>query len=158
RLDCTLRAIVADHDLEFYFWKEIHCVLGATINLAVPLLPAKSFYLTQSHSFDACRDQSFSHRLGFEWLNDGLDFFHRAKLNAAVFEMASSASVRYKEQIKPMNKASETVFALKPVTFRYKKEIDQSQNLEYGLIAEEVAKVDSNLAIRDRNGQIEIGD
>jgi len=69
--------------------------------------------------------------------------------------MASSASVRYKEQIKPMNKASETVFALKPVTFRYKKEIDQSQNLEYGLIAEEVAKVDSNLAIRDRNGQIE---
>jgi endosialidase-like protein len=55
--------------------------------------------------------------------------------------MASSASVSYKEQIKPMNDASETLFTLKPVTFRHKKEIDQSQNLEYGLLAEEVAKI-----------------
>ena len=43
RLDCTLRAIVADHDLEFDFWKKIHRVLGAAINLAVPLLPANPF-------------------------------------------------------------------------------------------------------------------
>ena len=54
-----------------------------------------------------------------------------------------------------MDKSSELLFALNPVTFRYKKEIDQSQTLDYGLIAEEVAKVDSNLAIRDKNGQIE---
>ena len=66
-----------------------------------------------------------------------------------------TSSRRYKEQIKPMNDASERLFALKPVTFRYKKEIDQTQTLEYGLIAEEVAKIDSSLAIRDKNGQIE---
>jgi Chaperone of endosialidase len=66
-----------------------------------------------------------------------------------------SSSRRYKDDIKTMDNASETLFALKPVTFRYKKEIDQSQTLDYGLIAEEVAKVDSNLAIRDKNGQIE---
>jgi septal ring factor EnvC (AmiA/AmiB activator) len=54
-----------------------------------------------------------------------------------------------------MNDASETLFALKPVTFRYKKDIDKSQSLDYGLIAEDVAQVDPNLAIRDKNGQVE---
>jgi hypothetical protein len=66
-----------------------------------------------------------------------------------------TSSRRYKDDIKAMDKSSELLFALNPVTFRYKKEIDQSQTLDYGLIAEEVAKVDSNLAIRDKNGQIE---
>ena len=54
-----------------------------------------------------------------------------------------------------MDSASQGLFALKPVTFRYKKEIDQSQSLEYGLVAEQVAQVDPNLAIRDKNGQID---
>ena len=66
-----------------------------------------------------------------------------------------TSSRRYKEDIKPMDNSSQTLFALKPVTFRYKKEIDQSQSLEYGLVAEEVAKVDPSLAIRDKNGQID---
>ena len=66
-----------------------------------------------------------------------------------------SSSRRYKEDIQSMDKASETLFALKPVTFRYKKEIDQSQSLDYGLIAEEVAQVDPNLAVHDGKGQIE---
>jgi Chaperone of endosialidase len=65
------------------------------------------------------------------------------------------SSRRYKEEIKSMDNASQALFALKPVTFRYKKDIDQSQSLDYGLIAEDVAQVDPNLAIRDRNGQIE---
>ena len=67
----------------------------------------------------------------------------------------ASSSRRYKEDIQPMDDASQALFRLKPVSFRYKKEIDQSHSLDYGLIAEEVAKVDSNLAIRDKNGQIE---
>ena len=67
----------------------------------------------------------------------------------------ATSSQRYKENIKPMDNASHALFALKPVTFQYKKEIDQSQSLDYGLIAEQVAQVDSNLAIRDKNGQIE---
>ena len=53
-----------------------------------------------------------------------------------------------------MDTASQALFRLKPVSFRY-KEIDQRQSLDYGLIAEEVAEVDPNLAIRDRNGLVE---
>ena len=67
----------------------------------------------------------------------------------------ATSSRRYKEDIKPMNNASETLFALKPVIFRYKKEIDKSQSPEYGLIAEEVAEVDPNLSIKNKKGQIE---
>jgi uncharacterized coiled-coil protein SlyX len=67
----------------------------------------------------------------------------------------ASSSRRYKEEIKPMDDASETLFALKPVTFLYKKEIDRSQTLQYGLVAEDVAQVNPNLAIRDGKGQIE---
>ena len=66
-----------------------------------------------------------------------------------------SSSRRYKEEIKSMDSASETLYRLKPVTYRYKKEIDASQSLDYGLVAEDVAAVDPNLAIRDGNGQIE---
>jgi uncharacterized coiled-coil protein SlyX len=64
------------------------------------------------------------------------------------------SSRRYKEQIKPMDKASELLFSLKPVTYRYKKEIDPKQTLDFGLIAEEVAKVSPDLAVRDEKGQV----
>lgn len=66
-----------------------------------------------------------------------------------------SSSRRYKEKIQPMDEASETLYRLKPVTYRFKKEIDATQGLDYGLIAEDVAEVDPNLAIRDGKGQIE---
>ncbi len=66
-----------------------------------------------------------------------------------------SSSRRHKEHIQPMDDASETLYLLKPVTYRYKKEIDVSQSLDYGLVAEDVATVDPNLVARDRNGQIE---
>ena len=66
-----------------------------------------------------------------------------------------SSSRRYKQDIHPMDNASQTLYRLKPVTYRYKKEIDRSQSLDYGLIAEDVAEIDSNLAVRARDGQIE---
>jgi trimeric autotransporter adhesin len=66
-----------------------------------------------------------------------------------------SSSRRYKEDIKPMNNASEALYRLKPVTYRYKKDVDRTQRIDYGLIAEEVAKVDPSLAVRDGQGQIE---
>ena len=66
-----------------------------------------------------------------------------------------SSSRRYKEDIKPMDSASELLYQLQPVTYRYKKDIDPRQNRDYGLIAEEVAKVDPKLASRDGKGQIE---
>jgi uncharacterized coiled-coil protein SlyX len=65
------------------------------------------------------------------------------------------SSQRYKEDIKPMESASAALFALRPVTYRYKKEIDKAQPLDYGLVAEEVAKVSPNLAVRDGKGRIE---
>ena len=64
-----------------------------------------------------------------------------------------SSSRRYKEDVKPMDEASETLFALKPVTFRYKKEIDRSRALSFGLIAEEVAHISPDLITRDEEGQ-----
>ena len=66
-----------------------------------------------------------------------------------------SSSRRFKEDIKPMENASETLYRLKPVTYHYKKEIDPTQSLDYGLVAEDVAKVDPNLANQNRDGQIE---
>ena len=52
-----------------------------------------------------------------------------------------------------MGKASEAILALKPVSFRYKKEIDPQGIAEFGLIAEEVEKINPDLIIRDREGK-----
>ena len=62
---------------------------------------------------------------------------------------------RVKENIKPMDKASEAVLALKPVSFRYKKEIDASGTLQFGLVAEEVADINADLVTRDSEGKPE---
>jgi hypothetical protein len=63
-----------------------------------------------------------------------------------------SSSARFKDEIKPMDKASEAILALKPVTFHYKS--DHTGTPQFGLIAEEVAKVDPDLVVRDENGAI----
>ena len=52
-----------------------------------------------------------------------------------------------------MDKASEALLALKPVTFRYKKEIDPQRIPQFGLVAEEVAKVNPDLVVRDKEGK-----
>ena len=62
---------------------------------------------------------------------------------------------RVKNDIKPMDKASEAVLALKPVSFRYKKEIDASGTLQFGLVAEEVADINADLVTRDSEGKPE---
>jgi len=63
------------------------------------------------------------------------------------------SSVRFKEAIQPMDKASEAILALKPVTFHYKKELDPKGELQFGLVAEEVAKVNPNLVATDEQGK-----
>jgi uncharacterized coiled-coil protein SlyX len=63
-----------------------------------------------------------------------------------------SSSRRYKKEIKPMEKASEAILALKPVTFHYKS--DETNRPEFGLIAEDVAEVNPDLVVRDDNGEI----
>ncbi len=64
-----------------------------------------------------------------------------------------TSSARYKEQVKPMQEASAALLALEPVTFRYKKELDPNAIPQFGLIAEQVAKVDPDLVARDAEGQ-----
>jgi Chaperone of endosialidase len=71
-------------------------------------------------------------------------------LNGQLGTVASSR--RFKHEIQPMDKASETILALKPVTFRYKS--DNTETPQYGLIAEEVAEVNPDLVVRDKDGEI----
>ena len=54
-----------------------------------------------------------------------------------------------------MDSASEALYALNPVSFRYNKEYDATQTLAFGLIAEEVADVYPNLVGRNAEGQPE---
>jgi len=65
----------------------------------------------------------------------------------------ATSSARFKDQVKPMDKASEALLALRPVTFRYKKEIDPTGTSQFGLIAEEVEKVNPDLVVRDKEGE-----
>jgi Chaperone of endosialidase len=63
------------------------------------------------------------------------------------------SSARFKTAIKPMDKASEAILALKPVTFRYKEEIDPAGIPQFGLVAEQVEKVNLDLVARDDQGK-----
>jgi Carboxypeptidase regulatory-like domain/Chaperone of endosialidase len=84
----------------------------------------------------------------------------RTQLQAAPGGLPSSASGatsggssrRFKKDIEPMDKASEAILALSPVTFHYKS--DHTATPQFGLIAEEVAKVNPDLVVRDENGEI----
>jgi hypothetical protein len=82
-------------------------------------------------------------------------FGQTATGGTAVFIDANSklgtltSSKRFKEDIKPVGKASEALFALKPVTFHYKKEIDPASKSQFGLVAKEVEKVNHDLVVRD---------
>ena len=64
-----------------------------------------------------------------------------------------TSSKRFKNDIKPMDQASEALLALEPVTFRYKKEIDPDRKSQLGLVYEDVEKVDANLVVRDKEGK-----
>ena len=65
----------------------------------------------------------------------------------------TASSARFKEAIKPMDKASEAILALKPVMFRYKKEVDAERTPQFGLVAEQVEKVNPDLVTRDPDGK-----
>jgi hypothetical protein len=65
------------------------------------------------------------------------------------------SSRRFKNEIKPMDKASDAILALKPVTFRYKREIEPNGSIMFGLIAEEVEQVDADLVTRNNKGEAE---
>jgi hypothetical protein len=64
------------------------------------------------------------------------------------------SSARFKDAIKPMDNASEAILALRPVTFHYTKELDPEGIPQFGLVAEDVAKVNPDLVVRDDQGKV----
>ena len=81
------------------------------------------------------------------------EFLKAVLVNANHKLGTTTSSKRFKDDIKPMDKASEALLELKPVTFRYKKEIDPEARQQFGLVAEEVEKVNPNLVVRDKEGK-----
>jgi predicted ribosome quality control (RQC) complex YloA/Tae2 family protein len=65
-----------------------------------------------------------------------------------------TSSARFKEEIKAMDQASEAILGLTPVTFRYKHDIDPDGIPQFGLVAEEVAKVNPDLVAKDAEGKV----
>ncbi len=65
----------------------------------------------------------------------------------------TTSSARFKDAVKPMDKASEAILALQPVTFRYKHELDPAGIPQFGLVAEDVEKVNPDLVARDADGK-----
>ena len=63
------------------------------------------------------------------------------------------SSERFKDKVQPMDKASEAILALKPVTFLYKKQLDPDGIPQFGLVAEQVEKVNPDLVARDDHGK-----
>jgi hypothetical protein len=64
-----------------------------------------------------------------------------------------TSSKRFKEDIKPMDSASETLFSLKPVSFRYKQNVDSDRRGQFGLVAEDVEEINPDLVVRDKEGK-----
>jgi hypothetical protein len=65
----------------------------------------------------------------------------------------AASSQQFKDDIKPMEKASEAILALKPVTFHYKKNIDPDCTAQFGLVAEDVEKINPDLVVHDQAGK-----
>jgi hypothetical protein len=76
------------------------------------------------------------------------------KVNASGQLGVPPSSARFKQEIKPMEKASEAILGLKPVTFHYRKEIDPEGTPQFGLVAEQVEKVNPDLVARDAEGKV----
>jgi hypothetical protein len=66
---------------------------------------------------------------------------------------AQVSSRRFKDEIKPIEQTSEVIYGLRPVSFRYKAEIEPTRPLSFGLIAEDVQKINPNLVMRDADGK-----
>jgi hypothetical protein len=75
------------------------------------------------------------------------------RVNSAGQLGTAPSSARFKQNIKAMGDMSDALFALRPVTFRYKKEFDSEGIQQFGLVAEEVEKVNPYLVARDSNGK-----
>jgi hypothetical protein len=106
-------------------------------------------------------DESNTIRIGLQQTNTYIGGISGATVPAGVAVIVDSSghlgtttsSARFKEEIKPMDTTSEAVLALHPVTFRYKKDLDPDGIPQFGLVAEDVAKVNPDLVARDDQGK-----
>ena len=124
----------------------------------------ENIYIGDSAGFTA-GDESGTIRIGSVFAGTTACFIHgisgaTASGGVAVYVNTDgklgtlTSSARFKDQIKPMDKASEAILALKPVTFRYKKEIDRNGIPQFGLVAEDVEKINPDLVARDAKGEV----
>ena len=65
----------------------------------------------------------------------------------------AASSRKFKDDIEPMEKGSEAILGLKPVKFHYKKNIDPDRTAQFGLVAEDVEKIDPDLVVHDQAGK-----
>ena len=75
------------------------------------------------------------------------------KINSSGQLGVAPSSARFKQNVHKMDKASDVLLALRPVTFRYKPEIDPEGSPQFGLVAEEVEKVNRDLVVYDAQGK-----
>ena len=75
-------------------------------------------------------------------------------VNAAGQLGVAPSSERFKNHIEPMDSISEAILALKPVSFCYEQDIEPEGLTQFGLVGEDVAKVNPDLVVRDKNGEV----
>jgi trimeric autotransporter adhesin len=121
-------------------------VLGADVDNRTYIANIGSFNQPVSASIKVVTVNPANNLLGFASVTS-------QEIIGVTFDVISSQ--RYKDQIKPLDKGSEVIYALKPVSFRYKADKDPTRALRAGLIAEEVQKVDPDLVVRDEEGKPE---
>ena len=122
-----------------------------TIRIGTP--PQPDGWFEPGHGGPSGQSRTFI--AGIRDVNTGNDDAIPVVIDSAGQLGTGSSSRRFKTEIKPMEKISEAVLALKPVTFRYKGEnSNNSSRRQFGLIAEDVAKVNPDLVVRDKNGEI----
>ncbi len=76
RLDGLFNHVIAEHNLDLHLGQKIHDVFRPAVKLGVPLLPAKTLGFRNRDALQPDFLQRLLHLVEFEWLDDGLDFFH----------------------------------------------------------------------------------
>jgi hypothetical protein len=146
-------------------WNALHTILEGTDNIALGHSAGRNLFRSDSFNIDigniGVRGDNRVVRIGdtdqvrtfIAGISGAVVTGAAVVVNAGGQLGVTTSSVRFKDEVKPMGKASEAIFALKPVTFRYKKEVDPKGTQQFGLVAEEVEKVDRDLVVRDSHGK-----
>ena len=113
-------------------------------------IPATATFGTESHPMPAHTDTYIAGIFGSMTGTPGMPVYDDSDGKLGTLP----SSERFKEDVQPMKAASEALFSLRPVKFRYKSEVAKDTASQFGLVAEEVAKVNPDLVVRDAKGDI----